>query len=300
MFSDRPGANVGGHNAMLATTFMLVAAVLTAFDAVIVRLLAQQVHPFVIVFFRSVFGLMVVMPWIFAGRRKIRSHYRLMHLLRAAMKIVALACFFFAFASAPLADVTAIMFTAPIFLTLGGWVFFGEEYSSGRLIAVLAGFVGVLIVIGPGEGAMSWALIYALIGSAVTAAIQLMLKMMAKHDSTQTLVSWNLVVMVPLAALPAFYFWTTPTPYQLGLLAAQGILGALTMSLMTRALSLADASLIAPLDFVRLPIVAVFAFLFFDELAGIETWIGASLIFLSTLIVARSTRSKRRNSPVSE
>nr|WP_306264967.1 DMT family transporter [Pararhizobium sp. IMCC3301] len=289
-----PGANLRGGNAMLAAIFMLVGAVILAFDAVLVRLLAQQVHPFVIVFFRSVFGLMIVLPWIVARRHEMTSHYRVMHFLRAAMKIAALACFFFAFALAPLADVTAIMFTAPIFLTLGGWLIFGEKYSMARLIAVLAGFVGVIIVISPAGGDMSWALAYALIGSALTAAIQLMLKKMARHDSTQTLVSWNLVLMVPLAFIPALYFWTTPTLPQLGLLAVQGILGALNMSLVTRALSMADASLLAPLDFVRLPVVAIFAFLFFDELASVETWIGASVIFLSTLIVAGGAGWKRR------
>jgi drug/metabolite transporter (DMT)-like permease len=141
---------------------------------------------------------------------------------------------------------------------------------------------------------MTWALTYALIGSAVTAAIQLMLKMMARHDSTQTLVSWNLVVMVPLAALPAMFVWATPTLTQLALLATQGVLGALTMSLMTRALGMADASLLAPIDFIRLPIIAIFAFLFFNELAGIETWMGAGLIFVSTLLVAGGAHSSRR------
>lgn len=294
MSVNSPDAKAGGYNSLLAAAFMLIGTTLTAFDAVIVRLLAHEVHPFVIVFFRSLFGLLVVLPWILSQRQKMISHYRILHVLRAVMKIGALVCFFFAFAAAPLADVTAIMFTAPIFLTIGGWVLFGEKYSTSRMIAVLAGFVGVVIVIGPGQGGMTWALTYALIGSAVTAAIQLMLKMMAKHDSTQTLVSWNLVVMVPLAALPALYFWTTPTLAQFGLLATQGVLGALTMSLMTRALGMADASLLAPIDFIRLPIVAILAFLLFDELAGTETWIGAGLIFGSTLLVAGGAHSTRR------
>ncbi len=294
MFEDSPETKVSSYNAVLAAAFMLVAATLTAFDAVIVRMLAHEVHPFVIVFFRSLFGLMVVLPWILTQRHKMVSHYRLMHILRAVMKIISLVCFFVAFATAPLADVTAIMFTAPIFLTIGGWVFFGEQYSTGRLIAVLAGFVGVVIVIGPGQGGMTWALTYALIGSAITAAIQLMLKMMARQDSTQTLVSWNLVVMVPLAALPAMFVWATPTLTQLALLATQGILGALTMSLMTRALGMADASLLAPIDFIRLPIIAIFAFLFFNELAGLETWMGAGLIFVSTMLVAGGAHSSRR------
>ena len=282
------------YSSAVAASFMLLAVVLTSFDAVIVRMLAGQVHPFVITFFRSLFGLIVVLPWIMAQRQHLHSKFRFMHILRASMKIAALSCFFLAFASAQLADVTAVMFIAPIFLTIGGWIFFNEKRTWGRIIAIIMGFVGVIIVIRPGDGDFSWALIYALIGSALTAAIQLMLKIMAKQDSTQTLVVWNLLVMAPLAALPAFLYWTTPTSSQLILLATQGALGALSMSLMTRSLSMAEASFLAPIDFVRLPIVAILAFLLFKETAQIETWVGACVIFSSTFLVAGGASWNRR------
>jgi drug/metabolite transporter (DMT)-like permease len=112
-----------------------------------------------------------------------------------------------------------------------------------------------------------------------------MLKSMSGRDSTDALVGWNLILTVPLAALPALWFWTTPTWPQLGLLAIQGALGALNMTAITRSLALAPASFVAPFEFLRLPFVAILAFAFFGEVAGLGTWVGATIIFGSTLLL---------------
>ena len=111
----------------LAALLMTVVALLTAMDAIIVRLLANQVHPFVIVFSRSLFGLLAVMPLIIRRVDLAGSPYRWLHAIRAGMKLLALVSFYVAFAKAPLAEVTAISFTSPIFLTLGGWLLLRER-----------------------------------------------------------------------------------------------------------------------------------------------------------------------------
>ena len=279
----------------MATALMVIVALLTAIDAVIVRLLANEVHPFVIAFSRSLFGLLAVMPWIIRGVDLAESPYRWLHVIRAGMKLLALVSFFVAFANAPLAEVTAITFTTPIFLTLGGWLLLRERMVLSRALALLVGFGGMLLIIQPGNGGISIALLFALAGALITAAIQLVLKHMSSHDTTDRLVAWNLLTMVPLALVPAIIFWTTPSLVQLALLIAQGLLGALNMTLVTRALSLVDVSLIAPVDFLRLPLVAALAYLMFGEIPEVSIWIGAAVIFGATLLVAGGTRFFRRD-----
>lgn len=272
----------------LAALLMASAAVLNAVDAAIVRLLGD-VHPFTIGFFRGVFGLAFVLPWIVSRPGMLRSSYRFMHVWRAGLKLAGLVCFFAAFAAAPLADATAIIFLGPIFLTLGAWLFLGERLGTRRVLAVVAGFAGALVIIGPGQsGAFTPALLFALAGAALTAAVQLMLKRMSANDSTDTLVAWNLILIVPISLAPALFVWTTPSLVEFGLLALQGALGALNMTMVTRALAMADASFLAPLDFIRLPAVAMLGFVLFGEVAGIATWIGAAIIFGATLIAAGS------------
>ncbi|MCZ4093864.1 DMT family transporter [Sinorhizobium psoraleae] len=272
-----------------------VAAVLAAADAAVVRLLAGEVHAFVIGFFRSLFGLATIVPLILARPRVLKSGYRLQHVTRAALKLAALVCFFMAFAAAPLADATAIMFTTPIFLMLGAWLWLGEKLTPGLVFALVAGFAGALIIIDPaGQGGMAPALLLALAGAALQALVQLMLKRMSDLDSTETLVVWNLIVTVPLAAVPAALYWTTPDLREFALLALQGAMGAANMALMTKAFSIADASQIAPMDFLRLPFVAVMAWILFGEIAGLSTWFGAAIIFAATMVVVGGGRLKRR------
>jgi drug/metabolite transporter (DMT)-like permease len=235
-----------------------------------------------------------VLPWIVSRPGILRSHYRFRHVLRAALKLGSLVAFFAAFATSPLADVTAIAFTAPIFVTVGAWIFLSESPRVVRVIAVTVGFVGVMLVLRPGQhDGIPIGLSLALLGALLTAVIQLILKPMSGRDSTETLVARNLIVTVPIAAIPAYYFWTSPTQAQWLLLALQGVLGALNMGLVTRAFSLADASLIVPIDFLRLPFVAVLAFIVFGQSVPATTWIGGLVIFGATLLMARSARVRK-------
>jgi len=283
--------NDSDRAAALGMALMLLVAVISAVDAVIIRLVSPSVHPFVIGFTRSLFGLLVVSPWILARPAVLYSQYRCRHVLRAALKLASLIAFFAAFAVAPLADVTAIAFTAPIFVTVGAWIFLAERPRAQRIAAVLIGFVGVLIVLRPAQHSdLPTGLLFALAGALLTAVIQLILKPMSGRDSTETLVAWNLIVTVPLAAIPAVVVWETPSLEQWALLALQGALGALNMWLVTRAFSLAEASLIVPIDFLRLPIVAALAFAIFGQSAPLSTWIGGVAIFVATLLMAGSAR----------
>lgn len=288
--------NANNHSAaLIGIILMLLVSVLGAVDAVIVRLVAHEIHPFVMVFTRSLFGFLFFLPWLLRHPAMLQSHYRFRHALRATLKLASLVAFFTAYSLSPLADVTAIAFTTPIFVTIGAWLFLAESPRAMRIIAVIGGFTGALIVINPGQHAgISLGLLLALLGAVLTALIQLMLKPMSAKDSTETLLAWNLIITVPIAAIPAVFFWTTPTAWQWGLLVLQGLVGLLAMGCVTRAFSLAEASLLVPLDFMRLPIVAALAFVMFGQTVPLTTWIGGALIFVASLLMAGSLKPKTR------
>lgn len=277
---------------LAATGLMIGVTILSAADSVMVRILTEDLHPFVIVFFRSLFGLLFVSPWIFRDRITLASHYVFLHLIRAGLKMLSLAAFFTAIALATLADVTAIAFTTPVFVTLGAWLFLREQLVTRRILAVALSLTGVMIILQPGQGSWSTPLLFAVVGALLTAVIQLILKVMSAHDSTETLVAWNLIVTVPMAAIPLYWFWTAPDLANYALLALQGAIGAINMTLMTRAMSLAQASFLAPLDFLRLPAVAVLAYLFFGEIPTSATLTGAAVIFLSTILLTELKSNK--------
>jgi len=282
---------MGQRNAGIAIIIMIVVAVLGTVDAVIVRLLAHDIHPFFMGFSRSVFGLLIMLPWIIRQPQILKTDRYWLHILRAALKLVALISLFAALAHAALATVTTISFAAPFFVILGAWLFLSEKLYLARILAVIAGFSGVVIVLNPGSGMLNAALGFALLSAVATATIQLILKYMGRSEATDTLVAWNLIVTVPLALIPAIWFWANPSAYQWVLLAIQGINGAAAQLFVTKAFQLADASLIAPVDFARLPFVAIIGFWAFGEFPSHSTWLGAAMIFVALMLTAYSGRN---------
>lgn len=286
-------ARDGDRGALIGVGLMLGVAVLGAADAVIVRTLAPGVHPFVMGLTRALFGFLVFLPLLLWRPAILRSNYRWMHVLRAGLKLASLIAFFFAFSMSPLADVTAIAFTSPIFVTVAAWLFLAERPRALRIMAVLLGFAGVLMVLRPGQGGgVSPGLLFALAGAVLLAVIQFLLKPMTGRDRPETLVAWNLIATVPIALAPALFVWSTPAPWEWGLLAMQGVLGALAMAMVTLAFSMAEASLLVPLDFLRLPLVAAMGYLLFAQTVPLATWIGGAAIFAATLMMARSARNR--------
>jgi len=283
-------------NHQKATTAVILAtgaAILAASDAVIVRALDGAVHPFVIGFFRAFFGAVVLLPWIALRPGLLRSTHPLrQHAMRAGFKLLAMVAFFAAFSWGPLADVTAIAFTSPIFLVLGAALTLGERPGPAMIGAVAIGFVGALFVIGPTGTGFSLAILLALSGAVLQSVIQLVLKSMSKGDGTATLVIWNLLLTVPIALVFALPFWTMPGSRDMGLLALQGVVGAACMGMMTHAFSLAPATVIAPVDFLRLPLVALGGYALFGENIALTTLCGGGLICCAALIAARSGKPK--------
>lgn len=267
------------------------AALLGAVDAGIVKALGGEVHPFIIAFFRAAFGAAAVLPWIAWRPDVLRTvHPVRQHAFRAALKLIALVAFFAAFAQGPLTNATAIAFTSPIFVVLGASLMLGETLSRRKVVAVAIGFAGAMMIVGPTGAGMSAALCLALAGAILQALIQLMLKSMSSGDRTDTLVVWNLLLSAPMAAILAAVVWKTPDLHHMALLILQGFLGALCMAMMTHAMSLADASVVAPVDFLRLPLVAAIAYIFFGEVASPATWAGGITICIAALVASRASR----------
>ena len=278
------------RNALIGVAIMLVVAVANTIDTMIVRVLSGQVSPFFMAFTRAAFGLLAMLPWILRRPDILTTRRHGLHILRAALKLASLVLLFVALAQAPLVMVTAIGYAAPVFVSIGAWVILRERPRALRIAAVVIGFVGVLVLLNPRGASFEPALLFAFASALLLAAIQLMLKVMGASESSETLVAWNLIATVPIALIPAAFFWANPTPIEWALLALQGAIGAFNQLMVTRAFQYADASLIAPIDFIRLPLIAAAAWWAFGETVGLTAWIGSTIILVSTILMALSTR----------
>lgn len=259
---------------------------LGALDGIIVRILSSDIHPFLIVFYRSIFGLIIIIPIFLKERDVFISSYRYLHLFRAFLKILALTSFFLAFKSVSLSDVVSISFITPLLIILGSIIFLKETPTKKHIIFSFIGFIGILIILKPGFSSIPDALYWALIGAILSACIQLILKKMSNKDKPNTLTVWNLLCTVPLAFIPALFFWATPSFEMFILLTIQGLIGVLNMLFITKAMSMVDISYLAPYDFLRLPIISILAFMMFDEIPSASTLLGALIIFLSGFLIS--------------
>jgi drug/metabolite transporter (DMT)-like permease len=277
---------------------VLVSAACIAVDTVLARIVTREVSPFVLVLFRNLFGLLVLAPWLAAGggRAAFATRRPFLHVARAALKILGLAGFFHGLSVVPVAEATAIAFATPLFAAAGAAAFLGETLRHGRLAAILVGFAGVLIVLRPGGGALHPGALAVLASAVALAAIGLIAKVLARHDPPRTIVAINLVLSVPLALLAAVPFWTTPSLATLGLMAVQGALGAASQVCFIKALGLADASLMMPIDLVRLPMVALLGFLAFGQVPDAWTWTGGVVICAAVVLLLRA--GARTRTPV--
>ena len=269
---------------------MVMAAAFNAIDTLLVRVISTEMSAFSIAFFRSAFGLLFVAPVDLPPPGPDRQDQLCLAACGAGGTQGAGAggVLLRHLAGQPCAGHGDRIHDADLRDHRRSLIL-GEKLGPARLLSVLMGFGGVLLIVRPVSGEFDPYLLFALAGALLTAAMQLVLKAMAGRDSTDTLVAWNLVMMVPLALLPALFFWTTPSPLMLGLLAIQGALGALGMTAITRAVSLADVSAVIPFDFLRLPLVAFGAFYFFGQSADVATWIGAAVIFLAVVAASRAS-----------
>ena len=270
----------------IPTMLAIFVSFLGALDGIIVRILSSDIHPFLIVFYRSIFGLIIIIPIFLKERDVFISSYRYLHLFRAFLKILALTSFFLAFKSVSLSDVVSISFITPLLIILGSIMFLKETPTKKHIIFSFIGFIGILIILKPGFSSIPDALYWALIGAILSACIQLILKKMSNKDKPNTLTVWNLLCTVPLAFIPALFFWTTLSLEMFILLTIQGLIGVLNMLFITKAMSMVDISYLAPYDFLRLPIISILAFMMFDEIPSASTLLGALIIFLSGFLIS--------------
>ena len=203
---------------------------------------------------------------------------------------------FYAVVHMPLAEATAITFTAPLFITLLAGLVLGETVDSKLWLATTIGFIGVLLLIQPSGGSVEVAALVALIGAAAVAAVKLMLRPLAQVERALTILVYTSIVMAVVTAVPAFLTWQKPTLGELGLLFAIGILANLGQFCMIRGYRLSEASRLAPLEYTRLLFAMMFGAYVFSETPTNATLAGAALIVIGGLYVALSKKRMRSHS----
>ena len=279
----------------MALGFMLLSTLLLAIMHALVRLLGNDLHPFIIVFFRNLFGLIAILPLLIkGGKQSLATNNPKLHLLRALVGTAAMASWFFALTRVPIANATALSFSTAIFATVCAWFFLNETVRLRRGIAIGIGFAGVFVAMQPDATGFNNYSLLVLLSAITWGASVSIVKLLTRTESVTCIVGWMAILLTIITFIPAILVWQTPELTQMALLMVIGALATAGHLLMTRALQLADTALVMSVDFSRLIWASILGVWWFGETLTGYTFIGAAIIFGAGLyIVFRESRMSR-------
>ena len=277
---------------------MIIATVLFSVMHASIKHMSSNMHPFEIAFFRNLFGLLVIAPWFIKyGLEPLKTKKIKLHMARSFFNVIAMLSFFYSLSIAPLADVASLAFTAPLFASILAVFFLKEIIGVKRILAIIVGFLGAIIIIDPVYSSINNGHIFTLLSASVWSVSLIIIKILGRTESSVTITSYMVIIMIPLSGIAALFHWEAPSINDLIFLMIIGISGTAAQMLLAQALRQGDTSIIMPFDFLKLIWAVVIGYLFFFEVPSINTWLGSIIIFLSTLYIANRERvlSKERN-----
>jgi len=252
-----------------------------------------------VLFFRGFFG--VVLYFFIMPRERIKNFYYTkrvgLHFLRCLFGLIALIAIFIALRNLPLATVVSISFAAPIFTTIFSIFFLNEKVGFYRWLAVLVGFVGIVIITEPGLDSLNIYYIYPIIFCLGLSYVAITIRQLSTTEPVW-LISLNFSVAITLASLFTIPFgWIMPEIEDLVLLCMIGFLGGFANLWLSQSFKFSEVSLVSPLKYLALVFGIIFGYLIWDEIPSIKTLLGALLVVASSLIIFRREIYHKQESP---
>ena len=279
---------------VLAVLFMVLSGIFATSMHCLIRFATEENHPFEVAFFRTIFVLLIFLPFVVKnGFKTLKPNNIKLQSYRAIIGSVAMLCMFYGLSITELAKATALMFTVPIFATILAIIFLKEVVGIRRWSAMFIGFFGALIVLRP-DIELGFGPLLILCGSLMWSSSVLMAKKLTQTDSTLSITFWQAAGLIPATFVLATQVWEWPNLNQLFMFLLIAIAGTLTHWFLNEALKRAEISALLPLDYLRLIWSVSLGFIFFNEIPPAGLWLGAALILgASTYIGVRQVKKKK-------
>jgi drug/metabolite transporter (DMT)-like permease len=283
-----------------AALLMAVSALFFGCMAIVIRMASKQLHAFEIAFFRNLFGAVFAAPLLLRhGWGLLRTDKLRFYLMRCVIGIGSMLAGFWAIVHLPLAQAISLSYSTPLFVTIGAVIFLGEIVRIRRWSAVLVGFVGVLIIVRPGADTFSAASLVPLVAASLSATTAISIKYLSRTERADAIVLMTTLLWVPLSLPTALMVWQWPQPHIWPWVILAGLFGTSGHMFWTRALKIGDVSMLTPITYLQLPVVALAGWTLFDEPLDHYTALGAAIIIVSNVYIAqREARLARQKARV--
>ena len=265
--------------------------VLTGSDS-LAKSLGASYPPLQLLFMRAALALPVlaILVSVLAGPRALRTQHLGLHLFRGAINVVSATCFYWGLTLLPLAEATAIAFSAPLVVTILSVTWLGERVSKGGWLALLTGFVGVLLVVRPGPGALGWPALLPLATAVGYAVMMVSARGIGPGETMLTTMFYIVLGQFVFAALPQPWVWQPVQWAHLPQFAGLALCSSLGLGLITHAFRIAPASVVAPFDYSGLIWATLLGWLVWQEVPSPWFYAGAALIAAAGIYIALARR----------
>lgn len=273
----------------LAAMLMLIVAGRTAL---------RELNAFEALELRSLIGLVLLYPLVRGqgGVRAMVTARPLMHVVRNVAHYTGQYLWFLALTLIPVAQVVSIEFTMPIWTAILASVFLGERITPRKSLAVALGLIGVLVIVRPGVGAVNPGQLVMLVAAAAFAVSIVTMKSLTRTDSVVVIIFWMLIIQSALGLIPALWVWTWPSAALWPWLVVLAFCGTFSHYCMTNAMRYAEATIVVPMDFLRVPLSAVVGWLVYAERLDLVTLAGAAVILAGNMLNLTGRPSAQRPS----
>lgn len=276
-----------GSNLVLAgILLMLLGDFLFALNDAMGKWLVASFSVGQVLLIRSIGAFVVLGPMI--ARQGSRSLFDVerpgLQVLRVVLATADTALFYAAVAYLPLADVMTFYMAGPIYVAAFSHLFLGERVGWRRWVAIIVGFCGVVIALRPSSASLSLPSLFAVVGS-ISFALMLVLNRVLRATSDTTLVTWQTLGALAAGAVLSYQAWTTPTALDLSAMLLLGVVACCAHLLITRALKLAPASTLAPLQYSLLLWAVIFGVIFFGDVPDAQILTGSAIIIFAGLFI---------------
>ncbi len=255
----------------------------------------RELNVFQIMEVRSILGFCMLYPLIHinGGFAAMKTARPLQHVSRNLIHYGAQLGWFFALTLIPLGQVVSIEFTMPIWTAILAAAFLGERMTVGKIAAIALGIVGVIVIVRPSTGEVNPGQLIAL-AAAVGFGISIaMVKSLTRTENTLTIIFWMLVVQSVAGFFPSIHVWIWPSAWAWGWIVVIAFCGTFSHYCMARAMLYADATVVIPMDFLRVPLSAAAGWLIYSERLDMFTVLGASLILTGNLLNLKTAAPAR-------
>lgn len=269
---------------------MAAGVVLTVMSAII-KSLGTRIPVLEILFIRQVVMSAMLAPRILRNPVAAFATPNLkLHLLRVALSVVAMAAGFTAIVHLPLADAVAVSFSKSFFVTIFAMLILHEVVTRQRWIAVLMGFLGVVIMVRPSADGLDPYAALGLLSAACVGLIMVIIRKLAQREPLGTVLTYQAVGVGVVFALPALWLWVPPTAEEWPLLILVGVLSAIGQSFNFNGFRVGEATAVASADYLRLVYAAALGVVIFGEWPTVHALLGAALIIGTTGFAIRSEK----------